>query len=134
MLETTGQGGEAVIALVTHMKWWRNKGCAKGTACGPGFLTDVHPSDGRLFASQVVLQGLVAGVCKLWFDTGGVFSGISESLWLVSCSCCMTTFPSRESEFQPCVTSMTWTQLSFLFLMRPWCAVASVLWDTVLTS
>ena len=66
------------------------QGRHQGMACGPDFSTDVHPSDGRLFASQVVLQGLVAGVCKFWFDTGGLFSGIKESLWLALFSCCTT--------------------------------------------
>ena len=32
------------------------------------------------FASQIVLQGFVAGVYKLWFVTGGFVCGIRESL------------------------------------------------------
>ena len=46
----------------------------------------------------------------------------------------MTTwYPLRKYESQPCVT-MPWAGLSFLLLMRPWCAVASVLRYVILTT
>ena len=71
MLDRTGQGDEAVIVLGHPHKMVVQQGMCQGITCGPDFVTDVYLSDGRLSASQFVLQGLVAGACKLWSDTGG---------------------------------------------------------------
>ena len=85
-LEMAVQVNNALIAPATFICRWYNKDGTKGKTLRPDFATDVCPSDGHIFASQIVLQGFVAGVYKLWFVTVFLCSGIRKSLCYVSFS------------------------------------------------
>ena len=61
-LRTAVRVNEALIAPVAFIRQGRNKDSAKGKVSKPDFATDVCPSDGNLFVSQIVVQGFVAGV------------------------------------------------------------------------
>ena len=102
---------------------------------GPDHATDVYPTEGvSCFTTQVVLQGLVAGNYKHWFVMGGcLVESRSFFGWFPFLGMTWSPLRVREQESQPCV-AMIWTGLSFSLLMRPWCAVTSILQNAVLTT
>ena len=53
-----GRGVDEMV--VTLMNRWRTKEGRKGHDPGVGHATDIHSGKRRIFATQVVLQGLVA--------------------------------------------------------------------------
>ena len=80
-METAVQVDGVWIALATFMHLGRNKDGTKGMAADLT-LEQMYAQVTEVFsASQVMLQGFVAGVCKLWFDAWGFCLAESGSLF-----------------------------------------------------